>query len=262
MTGIKSVVFIHTIKGARIMEKEPITSLSYNQDYYAVMANKVIRGKQSMSLQSARLIRLLVTQIAKSDTDTRTYSCKITELARFLNVSQNNMYRDIRDICENLMKSCVYIGTDDPKQKWKLLHWVSTAEYDGNGTVTLRLSKEVNSFVVELDRWFTLYQLKNILYFKSFYSIRMYEIILSSFNESQRKKEGYKFTVDELREWLGCEKKYKLFGDFKKRAIEPSIDEINEKSDIYISFVKYHKTGKSITAIEFFVIENPNNKNE
>lgn len=53
--------------------------MQYNSEYFTVAANDIIKGKQSMTLQTARLIRLLVTQVVKEDKDLKTYSCRITE---------------------------------------------------------------------------------------------------------------------------------------------------------------------------------------
>ena len=77
--------------------------IDYNKNHYAVMANTIIKGKQTMSLQEARLIRLLITQIAKNDKDFKTYKVNIQELAEFLEVDSSNLYREIREICQSLM---------------------------------------------------------------------------------------------------------------------------------------------------------------
>lgn len=226
--------------------------LAYNRDYYTVAANDIIRGKQSMTLQTARLIRLLITQVVKEDKDLKTYICKISDLATFLNVDSSNLYRDIREICECAMKSVVYIGTGNPKQPWRMFHWVDTAEYDGEGILTLRLSDEIKPYVLELEKWFTQYQLKNILEFNSYYAIRLYEIIKCADGEARNSQEALNFEIEELRQYFDCENKYAAFKDFRKRVIEVAIREINAKSDIYIN-PTYKKHGRAIRSIDFEV---------
>ena len=134
----------------------------YDDENYVVTANSIIRGKQSMSLQTARLIRLLITQIAREDKELGMYKCRITDLAKYLGIPSQNLYRDIDAITDEAMQSVVYIGTGDLHDAWKKIHWISTAEYDGNGTIILQLSQEVKSFVVELDKYFTQYKYKNM----------------------------------------------------------------------------------------------------
>lgn len=240
------------------MAKVKKYEMTYNADHYTVAANDIIRGKQSMTLQTARLIRLLITQVVKEDKDLKTYTCKISDLAKFLNVDSSNLYRNIRQICDCSMKSVVYIGTGNPKEPWEMFHWLSTAKYDGEGTITLRLSDEVKPYVLELDKWFTQYQLKNILEFNSYYAIRLYEILQCEDGIYRNEKESHEFEVEELRRFFDCENKYKLFADFKRKVIEIAIREINEKSDIWVS-PTYKKWGRAINSIVFEV--HPNHAN-
>lgn len=237
------------------MSKVKKYEMTYNKEHYTVAANDIIKGKQSMTLQTARLIRLLITQVVKEDKDLKTYSCRIADLAKFFNIPSSNLYRDIKQICNCAMLSTVSIGDGNPKHPWKMFHWLSTAEYDGAGILTLRLSDEIKPYVLDLEKWFTQYQLKNILEFNSYYAIRLYEIIKCRDGESKNSQTEIEFTIEELRIYFDCEKKYKLFADFKRKVIEIAVREINEKSDIWIN-PTYKKTGRAITSIDFEIHTN------
>lgn len=234
------------------MTKVKKYNMIYNSEYYTVAANDIIRGKQSMTLQTARLIRLLITQVVKEDKDLKTYSCKISDLANFLKVDSSNLYRNVQEICESALDSKVYVGTGNSRQPWKIFHWISLAEYDGNGMITLRLSDEIKPYVLELEKWFTQYQIKNILEFSSYYSIRLYEILKCEEGKYRNEKLKHEFTVKELKQFFDCENKYSAFKDFRRRVIEVAVREINEKSDIWID-VSYKKTGRAITSVVFEV---------
>lgn len=236
-------------------EKYPIT---YNREYYAVMANDVIHGKQEMTLQEAKLIRLLITQVVKQDHDLKTYVCRIQDLAHFLNIDDSNLYRDIKKICENLLQRIVRIGTGNPKQPWQAFQWVSKASYDGNGNVTLMLSEQLKPYVLQLEKWFTQYQLENILEMQSFYAIRFYELLKCQDGLYGNKRESFEFTIDYLREYFSCEGKYSLFADFKRKVINIAISEINAKSDLEIPLhtLTYKKEGRKVVAIQFQVFWN------
>lgn len=236
------------------MERVNTYPIVYNKEHYTVMANDIIKGKQDMTLQEARIIRLLITQVVKQDKDLKTYTCRIQDLAKFLGVSSQNMYRDIRDICRQLLKRTVDIGTGNPKEPWKTFQWVQLAEYDGNGNITLMLSNQIKPYVVELDKWFTQYQLGNILAMQSFYSIRLYELIKCQDGITRTEKDFHEFTMEYLREYFCCEKKYKRVSQFKQKVIDTAVKEINEKgkTDIQLD-VEYIKTGRAITAVRFYV---------
>lgn len=229
--------------------------MTYNAEHNTVAANDIIKGKQSMTLQTARLIRLLVTQIAEKDKDLKTYTCRITDLAKFFNIDSSNLYKEIFKICECALDSKVYIGTGNPKHPWEMFHWISMASYDGKGTLTLRLSDEIKPYVLELEKWFTQYKLKNILEFNSYYAIRLYEIIKCEDGATGNMQSELEFEIEELRQYFDCEKKYAAFKDFRKRVIEVAVREINEKSDIWLK-PTYKKWGRAYTSVSFEIHAN------
>ena len=226
--------------------------IDYNKNHYAVMANAIIKGKQTMSLQEAKLIRLLITQIAKNDKDFKTYRVNIKELAKFLEVPDSNLYRDIKNICDKLLTRIVRINTDDPAKPWKIFQWLQLAEYDGHGTITLMLSNQIAPYLLQLNAWFTQYQLKNILAMKSFYSIRLYELLKLTIGEDRKKKMEYTFSIQALREYLECENKFKQIIELKKKVLDIAIRDISEYSEYNCTY-ECKKTSRSITDIIFYL---------
>lgn len=243
------------------MTNENRHAMSYNGEHYTVAANDIIRGKQSMTLQAARLIRLLIAQVVKEDKDLKTYECKISKLAELLNVDSSNIYRNVQDICDCAMKSVVYIGTGNPKHPWEMYNWLSKAKYDGKGTITLRLSEELKTYVLDLEKWFTQYKLKNILKFNSYYAIRLYEIIRCEDGATGGVKTELEFEITELRKYFDCEDKYKLFADFKRKVIDIAVREINQKSDIWLA-PSYKKEGRAVKSVVFNIHFQPCKKND
>ena len=224
----------------------------YDKKYYAVMANDIVKGKQEMTLMEARIIRLLITQVVKQDPELKTYTCRIQDLADFLNITSDNIYRNISDICDNLLKRLVRVGTKNPKEPWKKFQWIQLAEYDGKGNITLKLSEQIAPFVLELNSWFTQYQLENILGFNSFYAIRIYEILKCDSGITRDEQSEFTYKLDYLREIFNCTEKYKNINDFIKKVIEISVREINDKSDILVSY-ELKKTSRKFTDIIFTV---------
>ena len=233
--------------------------ISYNKSHYTVMANDIVKGKQDMTLWEARIIRLLITQVVKQDTDLRTYTCRIQDLAKFLDITSQTIYQDIKVICKRLLSRIVEVGTGNSKEPWKMFHWVQTASYDGNGNITLKLSDEIAPFLLELNAWFTQYQLQDILSFNSYYAIRLYELLKCELGIGRENKYTFVFSIDCLRELFSCEKKYSKTNDFIRKVIDMGIKEINLKSDIEVEY-ELIKTGKKYTEISFSVYYNIKNK--
>ena len=61
------------------------------------------------------------------------------------------------------------------------------------------------------------------------------------------------YSVDEIKEYLMLQNKYKVFNNFRVRVIESAVKEIREKELLDIYNVEYVKTGRKVTSIKFYV---------
>ena len=224
--------------------------ISYNNEHYAIMANDVIKGKQVSTLQQARFIRLMVAQIVKQDKELKTFTCRIQDFAKFFNIAPTNLYSDVNNLCTELLRCQVHIGTGNPKRPWETINWFSCARYDGEGSLTLCLGEQMRPYLLELNKWYTQYQIKEIIGMKSVYGIRLYEILKCDENKSRDTKNIFTYEIQKLREMLGCENKYKQIKEFKEKVIEKAISEINDNTDLFV-YLDYIKTGRKVTAVQF-----------
>ena len=61
------------------------------------------------------------------------------------------------------------------------------------------------------------------------------------------------YSVDEIKEYLMLQNKYKVFNNFRVRVIESAVKELREKELLDIYNVEYVKTGRKVTSIKFYV---------
>jgi plasmid replication initiation protein len=62
---------------------------------------------------------------------------------------------------------------------------------------------------------------------------------------------GYReFKLEDFRNIFELKEKYKVFSNLRVRMIEPSLSEINEKTDLTVSFIPLTK-GKKIVGLRF-----------
>lgn len=90
-----------------------------------------------------------------------------------------------------------------------------------------------------------------------FYASKLYEII----RQWSGTKKEINIGLEELKEKLGLEGKYKEYKDFKKRVLNPAKDEIKAKFNMEIEFEGI-KLGNKVTTIKFTVIDNEPRKYE
>ena len=102
-------------------------------------------------------------------------------------------------------------------------------------------------YLQELKTQYTSYKIYYIMTMKSQYSIRLYEIL-----KSVAGKELWYFDIENLKKIFMCEEKYDRVNNFKQRIIEPAIEEINNKTDLNVTY-EYLNEGKKIVGIEFHI---------
>ena len=105
-------------------------------------------------------------------------------------------------------------------------------------------------YLLQLKENFTRYELIYTLYFKSKYTIRLYELVNSI---HYRELEEYRsvFSLEELRKALGGET-YTEYRDFKRRVLDVAVNEINAHSDKQVSYTPIKK-GRNVVAIELCI---------
>ncbi|WP_417212021.1 replication initiation protein [Acinetobacter venetianus] len=99
----------------------------------------------------------------------------------------------------------------------------------------------------EKNLGFYSHELKQITQMESYYSIRIYRMLM----ETKWKGNVLEKSIDELKWSLDCVEKYKTIDNFKRRVINPAIDEINELTNLNIIKCENIKDGKVIVGLRF-----------
>lgn len=208
-------------------------------------SNSFIEARYKLSLAEQRLVLSVISQIEPEDEEFNTYSINVSDFVELAGVRNKNAYGQMKKITDSLQTKLIIINKGDSELR---ATWFSTAEYfKGKGYVEVEISPKLKPYLLKLKERFTTYKLKTVMQLKSIYSIRIYELL------KQYEKIGKRvFVVDELKEKLGVERKYKLYGDFKKKILQVAEKELAEKTDIYFSF-KEIKEGRKVTFIEFSI---------
>ncbi len=251
------------------MDNNKAIAIKYDKAFHIVEANELIRSKQDdLTVLEAKLVRLAIAQVLQIDTDLKTYSCSITELADFLKMDRHNIYREMDTLTTNLLRKVIYIRKKTPgkngKPAFKKFHWVDSAEY-ADGILMLKLSDDLKPYLLGLNEFFSSYEYAVPYYLPNNNSMRLFELLWSFVNITYKDRGQYKtpvylnipleknefaFSIDYLRELLNCEDKYPNTGDFIKRIIDPCIKAIKENTTLSVSYRKV-KHGRAIGFLVF-----------
>lgn len=223
-------------------------------------SNKLINGRYSLGVNEQKIILTMISLIDINDKEFNKVTFTMIEISNLLNISVNNLYRDVRKIMRNLRKKDIFIDERDENGIGRIIEtsFVTTAIYDNkHGLLTLEFSNVLKPYLLELKGLFTSYRLDNALSLCSKYSIRVYEKL-----KCNEFKKSFIWNIEELKEDLMLTKKsYNLYSNIKQKIILVSINDINKNTDIKVTFEEI-KTGRKITAIKFYIKENRKFKNK
>lgn len=230
--------------------EEKTYELKLNSGYYVVTANDLIKGRQKMTLREAQLLYIAMAQVVKEDKDFKTYKTTVPELAAFMGITPDSLYRDLEVICTNLLQRVVkiQIGGENARgrKKWKAFQWINCAEYD-NGVLTIRLSDDIKPFLIDLVSHYSQALLGTLCTFNSYYATRLYQLIVCEHNENPNiPKEEWDFTCEQLRDFFQIgEKEYKRDYNLINKTIKPAVNELNNSPYAYIwDYEELHAKGR------------------
>jgi plasmid replication initiation protein len=224
---------------------------SYTPKRLVTQDNVLINASYQMSLDEKRLVLLGTSKIDPREPPNESrpfeFDVNASEWHSYFGGSKHRIYEAMQTASEKLMKRQLEIKAD-PKRNIErtLMQWVDQCKYiEGEGRVRIKFGSSISVYLTGLVKHFTKVDLINVGALGSLYSIRIYELL------SQFRDTGFRVQqIAELKEVLDIANMYSDYTDFKKRIIDPSVKEINEKTDLFVTW-DVVKTGRKVTGLKF-----------
>lgn len=211
----------------------------------AVQSNSMINSKYSLDPTQQKLILLAIAQIKTADEKFFKYSCSVSELEERLGVQIQ--HKQFRDTCEDLFKKPIRINNG---RSWKLFNWFSSMQYiDEEARFEFKISDDLIPYLLKLKENFTTFNIEQALKFSGKYTTRFYQFLVQAQNQRAKKRT---FALEELYELLQLPNSLRIFKDFKVKVLEPSLAEINAKSDIKAAYEPTKKLRKKVLEITIY----------
>jgi plasmid replication initiation protein len=240
-------------------------------DLTVVKHNALVTGKYSLGIVEQRVMLSIISKINSTEpwdgTDGR-YQIDYGEVLDLIDSKHESKRQQMMKATYNLLSRTVKITLseldDSIFEKFKKIKldeneapldlesdviqtsWIlGPIRYKvGVDVLNIKVDKFLMPFLIEISKNFTGFRLENIMKLPSKYSIRIYELgrrYLSKGQKSYSKEIDYK----DFREMIGVDEgSYDRFTDFNKRVLEVSSGEINENTDIKMSFKTIRKRNK------------------
>lgn len=195
----------------------------------AVQSNSMINSKYELTETQQKLILLAIAQIKTSDDKFFRYSCTVSELEQKLGVKLNETR--LKDLAKDILKKPLEIKEQN---KWIGCNWFSAfIYYIDEGRFEFEISPTLMPYLLQLKKEFTTYNIEQAIKFSGKYTTRFYQFLIQTQHQRDKKRV---FILDELYELLQLPKTLRNFSKFRQYVIDPSIEEINKKSDIQTDY--------------------------
>ena len=259
-----------------IMEiaKDQQTQAEKDQGLTVRKANQLIqKNRFDMSVREQRLLLYCISRIKPTDRGGELYKIKIQDVYRASGIdgSDGRAYEAMKEAVKRL--DSFNFELKDENGAIDIVHWIRDTKIDkGRGVIAFRFDPRVTPYLFNVRKYFTQYELGNALRMKSVYSVRLYEIVKSY--ENIREKG---FTLDELRYLLGADIKtvkiepgvyvtrkntsYEQYARLKQKVIDPAVKEINECTDLEVSYAEVKK-GRKVVGLRFVITDASDKRSE
>ncbi len=216
-------------------------------------SNQLAEARYELSPREQKLVLYVISMIEPEDDDFKRYVVNVADFAKLAKLSKSELYRELRDLAENLKSKVLVIpnhfDAETGRQVELVTSWFSDAfiTANGQGYFAVEISRNLKPYLLKVKREFFKFRLQQVMQMRSAYAIRLYQ-----FAKRWEFKHKMVVTVAELRGIMGAlhpagrgKTKAALgnYADFKRRAVQPAVDEINEKSDIFVSFTEIKAKG-------------------
>ena len=227
-----------------------------------VKDNALIGASYNLDVVEQRLILLAIVEARETGKGINANDALTVHASSYVqqfNVEKHTAYKALKDACKDLFAR--QFSYQELSEKGSIINqtsrWVSQIGYiETEGSVQLIFAPAIVPLITRLEKQFTSYELAQVAKLGSKYAMRLYEILIAW-------RSTGKLTIElaELRERLGLGvSEYKVMSDFKKSVLDLAMTQINEHTDIKISY-EQHKKGRTISSFTFRFKVKPAEKN-
>jgi plasmid replication initiation protein len=214
---------------------------------FVVMDNKMIRAKYGkLSDVESRFIFFAISRIKYNDTEFERLRFSVGTLLKELDVSGNN-YTFLFNVLKKVVEKSIVIPDD---KGVSIFPWFVETRVEKTGDVEVQFNEKLKPFLLQLRKNFTKAELSIILTMSN-HTRRIYLICRQYLNIGYFEK-----NIADLRTELELGKVFQQYKYMARDLLEPAEKEINEQSDIRVSF-KPIRVGRSYARLGIYVRSAP-----
>lgn len=207
-------------------------------------SNALVQAAYKLKLNEQRLLLAVIARIdPRIPMRSHTFTITAGEFAEIFDLEMQSAYEALQDASDTLFERDIRTSDGHSKSRFR---WVDKVSYvPGESRVELTFTHHVVPYLSKLHQNLTSYGLHQVANLKSTYSIRLFEML------AQFRKTGWlQISVDDFRERLMLTDTYKRFDNLRARVIQPAVNELQQKSNLTISWEPIRE-GRKVVSLLF-----------
>lgn len=184
--------------------------------------NITFARQKKVSVYAKRIMANVIAQIRDNDFDLLPYyQMHVTQIAP-PDGDHESVYKEIKKAFNELTDLKWLLENLETKE-YAYRHLLNTSDTRcgyKDGLITIVLNPILKPYFVEIAHY-TIYELKHYMTFKSWYSMRMFEL-LSAFKDTGI----WETSIEKFREMMDCQEKYPMVKDLLKRTLAEPLQEL------------------------------------
>jgi len=200
---------------------------------WVAVSNEMIMARLDWSIMMHRILMVLISQIdSKRDEQFRTQRVPVHRIRDLAQVSQKSIHEEAAEAASKLVRQPIEFWSAD-KKDYEGYPIFAKCKYESRqGIIEAKFNEDARPFLLQLRKHFTQYRLEQAIPLSTPYAIRTYEI--SKMIERPGERRSRQIPVERFRSMFKLENKYKRHSDMRRRVIDPSVEEVNKKTDVEI----------------------------
>jgi len=215
-------------------------------------SNALVEASYRLSPAEQRIMLACISQVRRDQpiTDEVMYNVSVSDYSSLVGTSSHSTYKELADAALRLKRREVWLreypNGNGKRPRTLVTGWVQSIAYiESEGRIELRFSKDMLPYLTQLTEQFTRYALEDVAKMTSSHAIRLYELLCQWRDTRQRE-----VSIEWIRESFQLGDKYPAIKDFKRRVIEPAVEQINEHSPLWVKWSQ-RKTGRRVSHFVF-----------
>lgn len=210
-------------------------------------SNCLVDASYQLNVQAQKLVLACLGKIDPRSDVPKEMTLTAIEYSELMGIP--NARRDLYKAADTLFDAVITLKDDKEEVK---LRWIQKGvkKLKGEGAITITWTDDVLKHISSLQSRFTTYKLRHIAELQSSHSIRLYELLMR-FNSTGERV----IYLDDFKSTLGISDKYPQFKILNRAVIKPSIEELNQRSDLIINYETIKK-GRAVVALSFTFKQN------